>query len=115
MSTELPDSNPAAELAKSRAELQRLLDPEVKARDAKLEKTIEGRPNGHAKSDGDFPRSLTMKLLAGNRGVGTLLMMAFGAMAMKPRMAAKMLQYVPVSAIAKTLIARYIHNQGTKK
>jgi hypothetical protein len=85
-------------LAQSREEVSRVLDP----------------PRGNAPSNGqagaprhsDFPRSRTMKMLLSSRGLGAIGALAAGLLIARPALALRLLKVLPVSALAKTLIAR---------
>jgi hypothetical protein len=87
-------------LAQSRAELRLLLDPPP----AESAGSGEARINGHA----GFPRSRTMQALLSSRGLGTLGALAGGLLIARPALALRLLRLVPVSAVAKMLMARAV-------
>jgi hypothetical protein len=83
-------------LAQSREEVSRLLDP-PRARSA---------GNGQAPGRSDFPRSRTMQMLLSSRGLGAVGALLAGLLIARPALALRLLRILPVSAVAKTLIAR---------
>ena len=87
-------------LAGTREEVSRLLDPPRE----------QSASNGHAgpPGSGDFPRSRTMKMLFGSRGLGIFSALAAGLLIARPALALRLLRILPVSALAKTLIARAV-------
>ncbi|HWX80024.1 MAG TPA: hypothetical protein VNZ02_08045 [Steroidobacteraceae bacterium] len=85
-------------LAQSREEVSRLLDP---PRGNSATNGQAGAP-GHS----DFPRSRTMKILLSGRGLGAIGALAAGLLIARPALALRLLKVLPVSALAKTLIAR---------
>jgi len=91
-------------LARSRAELQRLLErrPDTEA----------GRTNGDSGSA--FPRSVIMKAITKHGGATGLALFAVALFAAKPRLAVRLMRYLPVSAISKALIARFIDARQAK-
>jgi hypothetical protein len=88
-------------LAQSRDEVSRLLDPP---------RAPAAAGNGQAGSPGrsDFPRSRTMRMLLSSRGLGTVGALAAGLLIARPALALRLLRILPVSAVAKTLIARAV-------
>lgn len=84
-----------ARLAVSREELRRVLDPPRKEPDGSL-------PGHH----GEFPRSRTMRMLMSGRGLGILGAIAGGLVIARPALALRLLQLLPVSAVARTLMMK---------
>ena len=89
-----------AKLAQSRGEVRRLLDP---PREHPVGNGAAAVPGGS-----DFPRSRTMRVLMSSRGLGTLAALAAGLLMARPALALRLLRMVPVSAVAKILIARAV-------
>jgi hypothetical protein len=85
-------------LAESRDEVSRLLDPP----------RAHSAGNGQAGAPGrsDFPRSRTMQMLLSSRGLGAVGALAAGLLIARPALALRLLRILPVSAVAKTLVAR---------
>jgi hypothetical protein len=84
-------------LAESREEVSRVLDPP----------RAQSTGNGAAGAGlGGFPRSRTMRMLLSSRGLGTMSALAAGLLIARPALALRLLRLLPVSAVAKTLIAR---------
>ena len=92
-------------MARSRAELQRLLEPSHAADDAHAD-----RGTGSA-----FPRSAIMRAITQNGGKTGLAMLAVALFAAKPRLAMRLLRYLPVSAITKSLVAQFVETRQRKK
>lgn len=88
-------------LAESRAELRRLLDPPP----AEAGDSGAAGMNGHRAG---FPRSRTMQMLLSGRGLGTLGALAGGLLIARPALALRLLRFVPASAVAKMLMARFV-------
>ena len=101
----MPSESAAARLARSRAELQALFEPEQSA---------PGAP-GAAQERGAFPRSKTMKLLTKGAGPAGLAVMALALFATSPAKARMLLRYLPMSAITKIVVARFINSRGDRK
>lgn len=85
-------------LAESREEVSRVLEPP----------RVQSTGNGQAGAPGHsgFPRSRTMRMLLSSRGLGTMGALAAGLLVARPALALRLLRFLPVSAVAKTLIAR---------
>jgi hypothetical protein len=85
-------------LAQSREEVSRLLDPP----------RAQSAGNGQAGAPGrsGFPRSRTMQMLLSSRGLGAVGALLAGLLIARPALALRLLRILPVSAVAKTLIAR---------
>lgn len=85
-------------LAESRGEVSRVLEPP----------RVQSTGNGQAGAPGHsgFPRSRTMRMLLSSRGLGTMGALAAGLLVARPALALRLLRFLPVSAVAKTLIAR---------
>ena len=91
-----------ARLAQSREELRRVLDPPRRE---------PGAANGGATPDvrpGGFPRSRTMRLLMGERGLGMLGAAAAGLLIARPTFALRLLRMLPASGLARMLLVRGI-------
>lgn len=97
-----------ARLAQSRAELSRVLDPPPP----------EPGQEGIAAALEGFPRSRTMRALLSGRGLGAMGAVAAGLIMARPSLALKLLRLVPVNAVGKMLLARFIgamagkHHEG---
>ncbi|MBS0400847.1 MAG: hypothetical protein JSR95_19465 [Proteobacteria bacterium] len=89
--------SPEIRLARSRAELLALFEPEDETR---------GSEDGQGERR--FPRSLTMRLLKRGAGTGGLLALAVALFAISPSKTRQLLRYVPVNAIVKILVARLV-------
>jgi hypothetical protein len=87
-----------ARLAVSRAEIRRLLDP------PRAESDQDSQP-GHGGADA-FPRSRTMRMLMGGRGLGVLGALAGGLFIARPGMALRLLRMLPTGAVARMLLAK---------
>jgi len=87
-------------LAQSREEVSRLLDP-PRAQSA-------GNGQSGAPGRSSFPRSRTMRMILSSRGLGTVGALAAGLLIARPALALRLLRILPVSAVAKTLIARAV-------
>jgi len=87
-------------LAQSREEVSRLLDPP-------REQSAAGGQAG-APGRSDFPRSRTMKMLLSSPGLGAIGALAAGLLIARPALALRLLRMLPVSALAKPLIARIV-------
>lgn len=88
-----------ARLALSREELRRVLDP------PRTESAADGSANRGAQS-GEFPRSRTMKMLMGSRGLGTLGAVATGLLIARPALALRLLRLLPAGGLARMLLTR---------
>jgi hypothetical protein len=90
-------SETLARLARSRAEIRRVLEPPER------DQGQVGAEEFSAHSHGDFPRSKTMKLLLGTVGamVGGLLMA-------RPALAFRLLRLLPTGAIARMLMLKAV-------
>jgi hypothetical protein len=89
-----------AKLVQSREELRAILDPPPG------DYGDGGQAPGHARAV--FPRSRTMQMLMSGRGMGTLGALAGGLLIARPALALRLLRFVPVSSVAKILMARAI-------
>jgi hypothetical protein len=92
-----------AKLAQSRAEMRQILDPPP------------GEPGGSLSSDGQFPRSRTMRALFSSRGIGAVGALAGGLLVARPSLALRVLRMVPVSAVGKMLLAKAITGLRAKR
>jgi hypothetical protein len=91
-------------LARSRGELRRILEPEHEDADPAT-----------GQSAAAFPRSAIMKAITRHRGATGLALFAVGLAAARPRLAIRLLRYLPVGAITKTLVSRVIVARQAKK
>jgi hypothetical protein len=96
-----------ARLAASREELRRALDPQRNEADA-----ASSKPSNHP---GGFPRSRTMQMLMSGRGLGTLGAAAAGLLIARPNLALRLLRFLPVGAVAKTILLRAFAALRTKQ
>jgi len=87
-----------ARLAVSREELRRLLDPPRRESD-------QG-PQTHDHGDRAFPRSRTMQMLMGGRGLGVLGALAGGLFIARPGLALRLLRMLPTGTVARMLLAK---------
>jgi hypothetical protein len=86
-----------ARLSQSRVEIRQILDP------PRNEPGVDG---GAPPSNGQFPRSRTMRALLSSRGVGAVGALAGGLLIARPALALRMLRMVPVGTVGKILIAK---------
>jgi hypothetical protein len=87
-----------ARLAVSRQELRRLLDP------PRRESEQGSQTDGHG--DNAFPRSRTMQMLMGGRGLGVLGALAGGLFIARPGLALRLLRMLPTGTVARMLLAK---------
>lgn len=87
-----------ARLAVSREELRRLLDPPRRESD-------QGPQSGYHGADA-FPRSRTMQMLMGGRGLGVLGALAGGLFIARPGLALRLLRMLPTGTVARMLLAK---------
>ena len=87
-----------AKLAVSREEIRRVLDPPRREPD-------QGMPPGDHGADG-FPRSRTMQMLMGGRGLGVLGALAGGLFIARPGLALRLLRMLPTGTVARMLLAK---------
>ena len=90
-----------AKLAQSREELRRLLDPPRREPGANDGASHDAHPGG-------FPRSRTLRLLMGERGLGMLGAAAAGLLIARPAFALRLLRLLPASGLARMLMMRGI-------
>ena len=88
-----------ARLAVSRAEIRRLLDPPPRRESA--EHTRAGDTRGDT-----FPRSRTLQMLMGGRGLGVLGALAGGLFLARPGLALRLLRMLPTGTVARMLLAK---------
>ena len=104
----VPTGGTASErLSRSRAQLAELFDPHSEPQGLS--------DDGVSKPKSGFPRSVIMKALTRNGGTAGLALLAVAVFAARPRLAARLLRYLPVSAITRVVVARFIDAQGAKK
>jgi hypothetical protein len=100
----MTDRNDSAEaeilvrLAVSREEIRRLLDP------PRAESDEGSRPN-HPSAD-VFPRSRTLQMLMGGRGLGVMGALAGGLFLARPGLALRLLRMLPTGTVARMLLAK---------
>ena len=94
-----------SKLAQSREELRRVLEPPPRS-------GPDGTPNGMA---GGFPRSRTMQMLLSGKGLGTVGAVASGLLLARPALAFRLLKFLPVSAVARTLLIRAVTTWRSKQ
>ena len=85
-------------LAVSRHELSRLFDPPP--RDSEQ----GSRTDDHG--DPFFPRSRTMKMLMGGRGLGMLAALAGGLFIARPGLALRLLRRLPTGTVVRMVLAK---------
>jgi hypothetical protein len=95
-------SETLARLARSRAEIRRVLEPPER------DQGQVGAEEFSARSHGDFPRSKTMKLLLSGRGLGTVGAMVGGLLMARPALAFRLLRLLPTGAIARMLMLKAV-------
>jgi len=95
----------SARLARSRAQLQRLFVADEKGGDG-----ASGAANGSA-----FPRSAIMKAITRHGGTTGITMLAIALFAARPKFALRLLRYLPISAITKAVVSRFVSAQSAKK
>jgi hypothetical protein len=89
-------ANIIARLAASRDELRQVLDPP----------RGEGEGTEAGERGGFSPRSRTMRMLMGNRGLGILGAIAGGLFIARPGLALRLLRILPVSAIGRMFLIK---------
>jgi len=89
-----------ARLAKSRAEILRLLEPPA-------EEAAETR-RWRSSVPGEFPRSRTMQMLLSGRGLGVVGALLGGLFVARPALAWRLIRMLPTNAVARALIVRAI-------
>jgi hypothetical protein len=92
-------------LARSRAELRQIFEPPPE--------TDAGRPD--ARSASGFPRSAIMKAITKHGGATGIALLAVALVAARPKLAVKLLRYLPVSAISKSLVSRFIESRQARQ
>lgn len=95
-----------AKLAQSRAEMRQILDPPPGE---------PGVAGGPSTSNGQFPRSRTMRALLSSRGLGAVGALAGGLLVARPSLALRVLRMVPLSAVGKMLIGKAITGLRAKR
>jgi hypothetical protein len=88
-------------LAESRTELKRLFEPPPE----------QDAGGSESASKSGFPRSAIMKAITKNRGATGIALLAIALFASRPKLAIRLLRYVPVSAITRSLISRFIESR----
>ena len=87
-----------ARLAVSREELRRVLDPPPRESEQDSQTGVRG---GNA-----FPRSRTMQMLMGGRGLGVLGALAGGLFIARPGLALRLLRMLPTGTVARMILAK---------
>ncbi len=100
-------SETLAHMARSRAEIRRLLEPLQHPAGSD-----QGAVDGGA---GEFPRSRTMKLLLSGRGIGTVGAVLGGLIMARPGLAIRLLRMIPTGAIARMLLVKGISALRAKR
>ncbi len=99
-----------AKLARSRAEIRRLLEPPPRL-DSGSERRRNDESSAHPPGDpgdGEFPRSHTMRLLLSGRGIGTIGAVLGGLAMARPALALKLLRMLPTGAVARLLMVKAV-------
>lgn len=99
-------SETLAHMARSRAEIRRLLEPPQHP---------AGSDQGAVDGARGFPRSRTMKLLLSGRGVGTVGAVVGGLIMARPALAIRLLRMIPTAAIARMLLVKGISALRAKR
>ncbi len=99
-------SETLAHMARSRAQIRRLLEPPQHP---------AGSDQGAADGARGFPRSRTMKLLLSGRGVGTVGAVVGGLIMARPALAIRLLRMIPTGAIARMLLVKGISALRAKR
>ncbi len=92
-----------ARLARSRAEIRRVLEPPPRIAHSGGE---PGDSEDHR--SGVFPRSRTMRLLTSGRGIGTLGAMVGGLVMARPGLAFKVIRKLPTGTVARMLLLKAV-------
>src|SRR5271167_4874083 len=87
-----------ARLQQSRAEIRRVLEPPPGEALA-----AHWAPTG---AKGEFPRSRTMKMLMNERGLKILGAIVGGLLLARPKLALRLIRYLPIATFARTLLPR---------
>jgi hypothetical protein len=85
-------------LAHSRGEISQILDPPPQGE--------QGNGEAARSSQGEFPRSRTMRALLSSRGIGAVGALSAGLLIARPALALRLLRMVPVSMLSKMLLAK---------
>ncbi len=109
----MPDSSDAreetlAKMAKSRAEIRRLLEPPPRPGDADYHEEAAGTAGG-------FPRSRTRRLLLSGRGIGTVGAVVGGLLMARPALAVRLLRLIPTGAVARLMLVKAVSALRAKK
>jgi hypothetical protein len=90
-----------ARLARSRAEIRRLLDPPP-------HEAHEADSAAQSAAAGEFPRSRTMRTLLSGRGLGAVGAVIGGLILARPALAWRLIRLLPTGALARMLLSRAI-------
>ena len=96
-----------ARLARSRADLRRLIDPPLREPDGS---SGPGEP-----PSGGFPRSRTMQMLLSGRGMGVVGAVAAGLFIARPALALRLIRMLPAGTAARMLLPRVLDMLRTKQ
>ncbi len=91
----------SARLARSRAEISRLLEPPPQA-------TGDQQGSPPSSASGRFPRSRTLQALMSGRGLGAIGALAGGLLIARPVLAWRLLQMLPTGAVTRMVMMRVI-------
>jgi hypothetical protein len=95
-----------ARLKRSRAEIQRVLEPPPRVshegRDAAFEEGDPDRPND------TFPRSRTMRMLMSARGIGTVGAILGAIFVARPTLMLKIVRVFPAGAVGRFLLVKAV-------
>lgn len=101
-----------AKLARSRAEIKRVLEPPPRvsqeARHTRQERLEQADYEEHDPHAGVFPRSRTMQLLTSGRGLGTVGAVVGGLLMARPALAFKLVRMFPTGAVARILMVKAV-------
>jgi hypothetical protein len=86
-------------LAKSRADIRRLLDPP-------LPETAAAAGEDTAEGNDTFPRSRTMRMLMTGRGLTTAGAVVAGLLVARPALLGRALKLIPTGAVARMLLVK---------
>lgn len=99
-----------ARLARTRAEIRRVLEPPPPRPGA----PASAPGTQHGVGENFFPRSRTMRLLLSGRGLGTVGAMAGGLLMARPALALRLLRMVPLGTVARLLMVKAVAGLRTK-
>ncbi len=100
-----------AQLAATRAEIRRLLEPPP----PQAAGEAGGEEADAAGSAGAFPRSRTMRTLLSARGLGTLGAVIGSVFIARPALALKLVRLIPAGTVARMLLIKGFASLRTKR